>query len=80
MVSSFNNTALRDGCLRAHRPSLQNRFWLTPQLAFSSANERRITALRQLTRNSVIEIALGLTIFAIVGALGTLHPAFHFMN
>jgi putative copper resistance protein D len=57
-----------------------NRFWLTPQLAFSSANERRITALRQLTRNSVIEIALGLTIFAIVGALGTLHPAFHFMN
>ncbi len=57
-----------------------NRFWLTPQLAFFSANEGRITALRQLTRNSVIEIALGLTIFAIVGALGTLHPAFHFMN
>jgi putative copper resistance protein D len=57
-----------------------NRFWLTPQLAVSSGNEARLTALGQLTRNSVIEIALGLTIFAIVGALGTLHPAFHFMN
>jgi len=57
-----------------------NRFRLTPQLAVSSGNEARLTALGQLTRNSVIEIALGLTIFAIVGALGTLHPAFHFMN
>jgi putative copper resistance protein D len=57
-----------------------NRFWLTPRLAVSSGIEARLTALRQLTRNSVIEIALGFTIFAIVGALGTLHPAFHFMN
>jgi len=57
-----------------------NRFWLTPQLAFSSGNEAQLTALRQLTRNSVIEIALGFTIFAIVGVLGTLHPAIHFMN
>jgi len=56
-----------------------NRFRLTPQLAGSSAREV-LTALRQLTRNSVVEIALGFTIFAIVGALGTLHPAFHFMN
>jgi putative copper resistance protein D len=29
-------------------------------------------------RNSTIEIALGLAIFAIVGALGTMHPAIHF--
>jgi putative copper resistance protein D len=57
-----------------------NRFWLTPQLAFSSGNEVQLPALRQLTRNSVIEIALGFTIFAIVGALGMLHPAIHFMN
>jgi putative copper resistance protein D len=57
-----------------------NRFWLTPQLAVSSAIEGRLTALRQLTRNSVIEVALGFTVFAIVGVLGTLHPAFHFMN
>ncbi len=56
-----------------------NRFWLTPQLAFSSENEPRLEALRQLTRNSVTEIALGLTIFAIVGVLGTLHPAIHLM-
>jgi putative copper resistance protein D len=56
-----------------------NRFWLTPQLAFSSKNEPQLETLRQLTRNSVIEIALGLTIFAIVGVLGTLHPAIHLM-
>ena len=58
-----------------------NRFRLTPQLASSSSGkEAQLTALRQLTRNSVIEIVLGFTIFTIVGALGTLHPAFHFMN
>ncbi len=56
-----------------------NRFWLTPQLAFSSENEPQLNALRQLARNSVTEIALGLTIFAIVGVLGTLHPAIHLM-
>ena len=56
-----------------------NRFWLTPQLAFSAGNEPRPEALRQLTRNSTIEIALGLAIFAIVGMLGTLHPAIHFL-
>jgi putative copper resistance protein D len=56
-----------------------NRLWLTPQLALSPANELQLEALRQLTRNSVIEIALGLTIFAIVGVLGTLHPAIHML-
>jgi putative copper resistance protein D len=56
-----------------------NRFWLTPRLAFSPENEPQSEALRQLTRNSVIEIALGLTIFAMVGVLGTLHPAIHLM-
>jgi putative copper resistance protein D len=54
-----------------------NRFWLTPQLAIWSENGPQLEALRQLTRNSVIEIALGVTIFAIVGVLGTLHPAIH---
>jgi putative copper resistance protein D len=52
-----------------------NRLWLTPRL---SGNEPRLDVLRQLTRNSTIEIALGLIIFAIVGKLGTLHPAIHF--
>jgi putative copper resistance protein D len=54
-----------------------NRFWLTPQLALSSGNASQLEALRQLARNSAIEIALGFTIFAIVGMLGTLHPAIH---
>jgi putative copper resistance protein D len=52
-----------------------NRFWLTPRLALRSGIEPR--ALRRLARNSVIEIVLGLAIFAIVGALGTMHPAIH---
>jgi len=56
-----------------------NRFWLTPRLGASAESAAQLTALHQLTRNSVIEIALGLTIFAIVGALGTLHPASHFL-
>jgi copper resistance protein D len=57
-----------------------NRFWLTPQLAVWSADQPRPGALRRLTRNSVVEIALGLAIFAIVGVLGTLHPAIHLVN
>jgi putative copper resistance protein D len=56
-----------------------NRLWLTPRLLISPANERRLETLRQLTRNSTIEIVLGLLIFAIVGMLGTMHPATHIM-
>jgi putative copper resistance protein D len=52
-----------------------NRFWLTPRLAGSPDD----AALRQLMRNSIIEIVLGFLIFAIVGLLGMLHPASHFM-
>jgi putative copper resistance protein D len=52
-----------------------NRLWLTPRLAGSPDD----AALHQLVRNSVIEIVLGFVIFAIVGVLGTLHPASHFM-
>jgi putative copper resistance protein D len=37
----------------------------------------RLVALRQLTRNSMVEIALAVTIFGIVAVLGTLHPAIH---
>jgi putative copper resistance protein D len=54
-----------------------NRFWLTPRLASPLGSAAQLRALRQLTRNSVIEIALALMIFAIVGMLGTLHPAIH---
>jgi putative copper resistance protein D len=53
-----------------------NRFSLTPQLAIASGKQR--DAVRQLTRNSIVEIVLGFCIFAIVGMLGTLHPAIHF--
>jgi putative copper resistance protein D len=54
-----------------------NRFWLTPRLILST--ESGPQSLRQLTRNSMIEIVLGLTIYGIVGVLGTLHPAIHFL-
>ena len=54
-----------------------NRLYLTPRLTLSGTEPRRLHALRQLSRNSTIEIAMGLTIFAIVGMLGTLHPAIH---
>jgi putative copper resistance protein D len=52
-----------------------NRFWLTPRLGSPPRGE--LPVLRQLTRNSMIEIALALVIFAIAGMLGTLHPAIH---
>jgi putative copper resistance protein D len=54
-----------------------NRFWLTPRLVSPVGNAAQPQALRRLTRNSMIEIALALMIFAIVGMLGTLHPAIH---
>jgi putative copper resistance protein D len=57
-----------------------NRLWLTPRLALPSATMGQSDALRQLARNSTIEIALGLAIFAVVGLLGTLHPAAHLVK
>jgi copper resistance protein D len=57
-----------------------NRFWLTPRLAAAPASMVHRDALRGLTRNSLIEIALGLVIFAVVGVLGALHPAAHLVK
>jgi len=54
-----------------------NRFRLMPQLAVPPGNALSYEANRLLARNSIIEIALALSIFAIVGMLGTLHPAIH---
>ena len=54
-----------------------NRFWLTPRLALPSGSEPQFKVLRRLARNSMIEIVLASMIFAIVGMLGTLHPAIH---
>jgi copper resistance protein D len=52
-----------------------NRFLLTPQLAATAAADQ--VASQQLARNSTIELALGLAVFAIVGALGLQHPMIH---
>jgi len=57
-----------------------NRFWLTPRLALPSGGAAQLETLRRLTRNSLIEIALALMIFAIVGMLGTWHPAIHVLG
>jgi copper resistance protein D len=57
-----------------------NRFRLTPALAAPAESDAHGEALRLITRNAAIEIALGLVVFAIVGALGTMHPAAHLMG
>lgn len=57
-----------------------NRFSLTPQLAANAKGGAEPTALAALKRNTLIEIALGLAIFGIVGVLGTLHPAIHLVE
>lgn len=54
-----------------------NRFVVTPRLDLRPEDAPRLVALRRLTRNSMIEIALSVAIFGIVGVLGTLHPAIH---
>jgi len=56
-----------------------NRTVLTPQLA-SPSPEVRLWAQHQLTRHCVYETGLGVAIIAMVGWLGTLHPAAHFMQ
>lgn len=50
-----------------------NRFNLMPRLA-------AVGAMRQLRRNSLTEIALGLGVLLFVGALGTMSPAIHEHN
>ena len=56
-----------------------NRLSLTPRLAVPSDDAPQ-DVLRALSRNTWIEIALGLSIFAMVGVLGTLHPAAHLVK
>ncbi len=53
-----------------------NRLRLTPRLSQPLSGAPG-NARRQLIRNSALEIGLGLIIFVIVGALGTLPPALH---
>jgi putative copper resistance protein D len=52
-----------------------NRFWLTPRLAEPGGEE-----LRYLRHNIVAEIVLVLLVFALVGLLGTMHPAAHLVH
>ena len=54
-----------------------NRFWLMPRLALRPGSEPQLEVVRRLACNSMIEVALASMIFAIVGMLGTLHPAIH---
>ncbi|MGH6780459.1 MAG: copper homeostasis membrane protein CopD [Bradyrhizobium sp.] len=54
-----------------------NRLWVTPRLARAGENRAHAELVKILARNTRIELALALAIFAIVGVLGTLHPAMH---
>jgi len=56
-----------------------NRLSLMPRLALPSADTQQ-DALRGLSRNTLIEIGFGLFLFAVVGVLGTLHPAAHLVQ
>ena len=56
-----------------------NRLRLTPRLRLPPDAGLRGQALRQLTRNSGIEISIGMAVFGIVAVLGTLHPAIHLL-
>jgi copper resistance protein D len=51
-----------------------NRLWLTPRLAHAPKGAGPPPAIRQIERNSLIELALGAVVIAIVGLLGTLPP------
>jgi putative copper resistance protein D len=53
-----------------------NRLLLMPRLVLPAHDN----ALRALARNTVAEIALAFLIFAVVGLLGTMHPAAHLVN
>jgi copper resistance protein D len=53
-----------------------NRLWLAPRLA-SPASGRAATIL---TNTAAIELLLAIAVFVLVGALGTQHPAAHFLD
>jgi putative copper resistance protein D len=53
-----------------------NRLLLVPRLVLPAHDD----ALGGLMRNTVAEIALAFLVFAVVGLLGTMHPAAHLVN
>ena len=54
-----------------------NRMRWTPRLSELPDTSSQLNGLHQITRNAQVEIAFGLIIFAIVGALGTFVPGLH---
>jgi putative copper resistance protein D len=57
-----------------------NRIVLTPRLVAPANGQSRPAAVPTLITHCVVEFVLGLIILSVVGWLGTLHPASHFMN
>jgi len=57
-----------------------NRIVLTPRLVTPVNGQNPPAAMRTLVTHCVVEFVLGLIILSVVGWLGTLHPASHFMN
>jgi putative copper resistance protein D len=53
-----------------------NRLLLVPRLVQPAHD----SALGGLMRNTVAEIVLAFLVFAVVGLLGTMHPAAHLVN
>jgi putative copper export protein len=51
-----------------------NRLWHTPALAAEAGEKPAHSALRQLRRNVMIEIAAGAAILAVVAVLGVTPP------
>ena len=54
-----------------------NRFWLTPRLVRDASANATRDVLRQLRRNTVIEVVIGAIIIAIVAVLGITPPGLH---
>jgi putative copper resistance protein D len=57
-----------------------NRFFLAPRLALSGGGDAQRKWAHGLRRNALVEIVLAFLVFAVVGLLGTLHPAAHLVN
>jgi putative copper resistance protein D len=57
-----------------------NRFFLTPRLAISGGDDAQRKLVHGLRRNALVEFVLVLLVFAVVGLLGTLHPAAHLVK
>jgi putative copper resistance protein D len=81
MITAYGRLLVIKLCLFASMLLLAaiNRWRLTPRLAPPEPDSECIGALRHLTLSCTAEIVLGVAVFAVVGLLGTLHPAIHFM-